>query len=58
MTPFEFYQAIKRGKTSKKGWKEFVSTINRLKLTDSILEGIHLGLSKLPDKDAKKFFEK
>ena len=57
MKPYDFLRAIRGGKCSQKGWAEIVAAIHRLKLGDKILEEIHLGLSKLPDRELKRFLD-
>jgi len=53
----ELLCGIKNKKSSKKGITELVQAINKLKAADKILESLHIGLSKMPDKDIKKFVD-
>lgn len=49
--------SIKKGKSSKKGISEIAAAINKHRSSEKILESIHIGLSKMPDKDIKKFVD-
>ena len=53
----ELLCAIKKGKSSKKGISELVSAINEQKVGRKVLESVHIGLSKMSDKDIKKFVD-
>lgn len=54
MTAFEFIKALKTGKTTHKEWVKIISSINRLKLNDNILNEIHVGIKNLSESDTKK----
>jgi len=49
--------AIKRGRSSKKEFSGLVAAINKYKVGGKILESLHLGLSKMSDKDIKKYVD-
>lgn len=53
----ELLIGIKNGRSSKKGISEIVSAISQHKLNSKILESIHVGLSKLSDKEIKKIVD-
>jgi hypothetical protein len=39
--------SIKRGKSTCKGWLEVIPAIHHLKMSDNVLEEMHIGLSKM-----------
>ena len=53
----ELLCSIKKGKSSKKGIAELVGAINKLKVGDKVLESVHIGLSKMSEKDIKKYVD-
>lgn len=53
----ELLIAIKTGRSQNKIISEFVVVINKNKLRQKLLEELHVGLSKLQDKDIKKFVD-
>ena len=53
----ELLIAIKTGRSSKKGISDVVSALSQHRMNSKILESIHVGLSKLPNKEIKKFVD-
>ena len=53
----ELLIAIKNGRSSKKGISDIVSAIRQTRTNSKVLESIHMGLSKMSDKDIKKFVD-
>ena len=57
MQIYEFIKSLKTGKTTRKEWKKVFDAINRLKLNDEILDGIHFGLKKLSEREIKSILK-
>ena len=53
----ELLIAIKTRRSSRKGISDIVSAISQNRVNRKILESIHVGLSKMSDKDIKKFVD-
>jgi len=49
--------AIKKGRSSKKELSGLVAAINKHKVGGKILESLHVGLSKMSDKDIRKYVD-
>jgi len=54
---YELLCAIKKGKSTNKGIAELASAINDQKVSRKVLESVHIGLSKMSDRDIKKFVD-
>ena len=57
MEVYEFLKAIKDGRGNKHSWSKAKIIIDRIKLFDMMLDGLHIGLSKVSDSDLKKISE-